>query len=77
MQWTQYQPVEPRLLGYYGVVRDDSPPNFIGTFDGRPGRVCIGRDGQLWVSVLWEPDTVFPVRAWAPAAALKTTRRRY
>jgi hypothetical protein len=75
--WQPYQPVRHRSLGYYGVVRDDSPANFLHTFDGKPGRVCVGPDGETWVSVVWEPASTFPVRAWVPASLLKTSPRRY
>ncbi|MHC3474631.1 hypothetical protein ACYF6T_38880 [Streptomyces sp. 7R007] len=76
-QWPDYQPVVHKTLGYYGVVRDDTPANMLFTFDGKPGRICIGPDGETWVSVVWEPASTFPVRAWVPASLLQTSKRRY
>ncbi|MCX3059609.1 hypothetical protein [Streptomyces beihaiensis] len=76
-QWPQYQPVVHRKSGYYGVVRNDTPANFLYRFDGKPGRICIAPGGETWVSVVWEPASTFPVRAWVPASLLKTVPRRY
>jgi hypothetical protein len=75
--WPEYQPVVHTVLGYYGVVRDDHPANVLWQFDGKPGRICIGPDGETWVSVAWEPASAFPVRAWVPADLLKPCARRY
>lgn len=75
--WPEYQPVQHKGLGYYGVVRDDSPANVLHRFDGRPGRICIDPDGRTWVSVVWEPASTFPVRAWVAADLLKPVARRY
>lgn len=76
-QWPEYQPVVHTGYGTYGVVRDDSPANFPHTFNGKPGRVCIGPSYEAWVSVVWNPAGPFPLRAWVPAGLLKTTGRRY
>lgn len=76
-QWPEYQPVRHTIYGTYGVVRDDSPANIPYAFDGRPGRVCIGPDGEEWVSVVWNPASTFPLRTWAPARALATIGRRW
>ncbi|MFD1656933.1 hypothetical protein ACFSL4_01460 [Streptomyces caeni] len=75
--WPEYQPVLHAVYGTYGVVRDDSPPNIPYTFDGKPGRVCIGPGGEPWVSVAWNPSGALPLRAWVPASLLKTTGRRW
>ncbi|MCM1977191.1 hypothetical protein [Streptomyces sp. G1] len=75
-QWPDYQPVTHKALGTYGVVREDSPANVPGLFDGKPRRVCLGDDGPL-VSVVWNPGGCVPLRCWVPAAVLKPCGRRY
>lgn len=75
--WPEYQPVVHLRYGTYGVIRDDSPANVPHEFDGRPRRVCLGPDGETWISVLWSPGSALPLRAWAPARLLKPTGRRW
>jgi hypothetical protein len=75
--WPDYQPVLHTRFGAYGVVRDDSPANVPGAFDGKPRRVCLGSDGETWVSVVWNPGSVIPLRCWVPARRVKTCGRRY
>ncbi|MFE6362910.1 hypothetical protein ACFVP3_23290 [Streptomyces sp. NPDC057806] len=75
--WPDFQPVTHRGFGTYGVVRDDSPANVPGLFDGKPRRVCLDSDGHTWVSVEWNPGGPVPLRCWVPASHIKTCGRRY
>lgn len=76
-EWPDLQPVLHKDHNTYGVVRDDSPANVPGLFDGKPRRVCLDGGGDTWVSVLWNPDGPVPLRCWVPARRLKPCTRRY
>lgn len=75
--WPDNQPVLHKRFGVYGVVRDDSPANVPGVFDGKPRRVCLGSAGETWLSVVWNPGGVIPLRCWLPASRVTTCGRRY
>jgi hypothetical protein len=75
--WPDLQPVTHSRYGTYGVVRDDSPANVPGLFDGKPRRVCLDGVGDTWVSVVWNPGGPVPLRCWVPARRLKTCGRRH
>ncbi|MFJ2004729.1 hypothetical protein [Streptomyces chartreusis] len=76
-EWPDFQPVLHKRFGAYGVVRNDSPANVPGTFDGKPRRVCLDYHGKPWVSVVWNPGGVIPLHCWVPASHIKTCGRRY
>ncbi|WAZ20242.1 hypothetical protein STRCI_001343 [Streptomyces cinnabarinus] len=76
-KWPDLQPVTHKDHNTYGVVRDDSPANVPGHFDGKPRRVCLDYSGETWVSVVWNPGGAVPLRCWVPARRLTTCGRRY
>lgn len=72
-QWPEGAHVRHRRFGTKGVIRLDSPAAVPGIFHGRPTAWCIGHDGTARVSVVWGAGSTVPLRAWAPASALRLT----